>query len=137
MLQFVESHWVEVEIYRTKVRLQCREPNALEGARYFQAVSRSMDRKDEVDGLAQIIQVHLDILVACLKGSEGVEPAFPADGTEAERRAWSPMCSKNGVSASKSRGCVRRLRCAGVCVRRSAASVTAAAGGGTRHSQAA
>ena len=99
MLQFVESHWVEVEIYRTKVRLQCREPNALEGARYFQAVSRSMDRKDEVDGLAQIIQIHLDILVACLKGSEGVEPAFPSDGTEAERRAWVTRIPWNDVSA--------------------------------------
>jgi len=99
MLQFVESHWVEVEIYRTKVRLQCREPNALEGARYFQAVSRSMDRKDEVDGLAQIIQVHLDLLVACLKGSEGVEPAFPADGTEDERRAWVTRIPWNDVSS--------------------------------------
>jgi hypothetical protein len=99
MLQFVESHWVEVEIYRTKVRLQCREPNALEGARYFQAVSRSMDRKDEVDGLAQIIQIHLDLLVACLKGSEGVEPAFPADGTESERRAWVTRIPWNDVSS--------------------------------------
>ena len=88
MLQFVESHWVEVEIRRTKVRLQVREPNALEGARYFQAVSRSIDRKDEVDGLAGIIQIHLDLLVACVKASEGVEPAFPTEGTEAERRAW-------------------------------------------------
>jgi hypothetical protein len=88
MLQFVESHWVEVEIRRTKVRLQVREPNALEGARYFQAVSRSIDRKDEVDGLAGIIQIHLDLLVACVKASEGVEPAFPSEGTEAERRAW-------------------------------------------------
>ena len=99
MLQFVESHWVEVEIYRTKVRLQCREPNALEGARYFQAVSRSMDRKDEVDGLAQIIQIHLDLLVACLKGSEGVEPAFPSEGTEAERRAWVNRIPWNDVSS--------------------------------------
>jgi hypothetical protein len=99
MLQFVESHWVEVEIYRTKVRLQCREPNALEGARYFQAVSRSMDRKDEVDGLAQIIQIHLDLLVACLKGSEGVEPAFPSEGTEAERRAWVTRIPWNDVSS--------------------------------------
>ena len=99
MLTFVESHWVEVEIYRTKVRLQCREPNALEGARYFQAVSRSMDRKDDVDGLAQIIQIHLDLLVACVKGSEGVEPAFPSDGTEAERRAWVTRIPWNDVSA--------------------------------------
>ena len=99
MLTFVESHWVEVEIYRTKVRLQCREPNALEGARYFQAVSRSMDRKDEVDGLASIIQIHLDLLVACVKGSEGVEPAFPSDGTEAERRAWVTRIPWNDVSA--------------------------------------
>jgi len=99
MLTFVESHWVEVEIYRTKVRLQCREPNALEGARYFQAVSRSMDRKDEVDGLAQIIPIHLDLLVACLKGSEGVEPAFPADGTEAERRAWVTRIPWNDISS--------------------------------------
>jgi hypothetical protein len=58
-----------------------------------------MDRKDEVDGLAQIIQVHLDILVACLKGSEGVEPAFPSDGTEAERRAWVTRIPWNDVSA--------------------------------------
>lgn len=88
MLTFVESHWVEVEIRRTKVRLQVREPNALEGARYFQAVSRLVERKDEADGLAAIIQVHLDLLVACVKASEGVEPAYPSEGTEAERRAW-------------------------------------------------
>lgn len=88
MLTFVESHWVEVEIYRTKVRLQVREPNALEGARYFQAVSRMIERKDEADGLAAIIQVHLDLLLAVVKGSEGVSPAFPSEGTEAERRAW-------------------------------------------------
>jgi len=98
MLTFVESHWVEVEIYRTKVRLQCREPNALEGARYFQAVSRSIERKDEVDGLATIIQIHLDLLVACIKASEGVEPAFPSDGTEAERRAWLYRIPWNDVS---------------------------------------
>ncbi len=99
MLQFVESHWVEVEIYRTKVRLQVREPNALEGARYFQAVSRTMDRKDEPDGLASIIQVHLDLLLACVKASEGVEPAFPSEGTEAERRAWLYRIPWNDVSS--------------------------------------
>lgn len=99
MLTFVESHWVEVEIYRTPVRLQVREPNALEGARYFQAVARTMERKDEPDGLSAIIQVHLDLLVACVKGSEGVEPAFPSEGTEAERRAWLYRIPWNDVSA--------------------------------------
>lgn len=99
MLTFVESHWVEVEIHRTKVRLQVREPNALEGARYFQAVARSMDRRDEPDGLASVIQVHLDLLVACVKGSEGVEPAFPSEGTEAERRAWLYRIPWNDVSS--------------------------------------
>ena len=98
MLQFVESHWIEVEIYRTKVRFQVREPNAIEGARYFQAISRAMDRKDEPDGLSVIIQLHLDLLVACLKASEGVEPAFPSEGTEAERRAWINRIPWNDIS---------------------------------------
>lgn len=103
MLQFVESHWIEVEIYRTKVRFKVREPNALEGARYFQAVSRMIERKDEADGLAQIIQIHLDLLVACVKESEGVEPAFPSEGTEAERRAWLyriPWADVSGVAGA-------------------------------------
>lgn len=88
MLEFVESHWVEIKIKGSPVRLQVREPNALEGARYFQAVSRAVERKDDADGLAAVIQIHLDLLLACVKGSEGVTPAFPSEGSEAERRAW-------------------------------------------------
>jgi len=99
MLLFVESHWIEVEIKKTKVRFQVREPNALEGSRYFQAVSRAMEQRDTDDGLTAIIEIHLALLLACVKGTEVIEPAFPSEGTESERRAWLVRIPWTDVSA--------------------------------------
>jgi hypothetical protein len=45
-------------------------------------------RETDPDAFEATIALHIGLLVACVQGSEDFTPTFPADGTEAERRAW-------------------------------------------------
>ena len=89
-IEFVEQHWITVESKRGTARLCVREPNALEGARYMGAISkwRSIMDTDETSGFEGLMEAHAGILVACIRQSEDWTPAFPFDGTTAEKREW-------------------------------------------------
>jgi hypothetical protein len=89
-IEFVEHHWLTVKVKGNTGRLLAREPNALEGARYMAALQKQSDglRSNDPDAFEGTINLHVGLLVACVQGSEDFTPAFPADGTEAERRAW-------------------------------------------------
>ena len=89
-IEFVENHWLTVKVKGSTGRLLAREPNALEGARYMAALQKQADglKGNDPDAFEATIGLHLSLLVACVQGSEDFAPAFPYDGTEAERRAW-------------------------------------------------
>ena len=89
-IEFVEHHWLTVKVKGNTGRLLCREPNALEGARYMAALQKQSDglRSNDPDAFEATIGLHVGLLVACVQGSEDFTPPFPAGGTEAERRAW-------------------------------------------------
>ena len=89
-VEFVEQHRVTVKVKGQSATLLAREPNALEGARYMAALQRQADglRANDPDAFEATIGLHVGLLVACVQGSEDFTPAFPVDGTEAERKAW-------------------------------------------------
>jgi len=88
-VQFVESEWVTVKVKGVEARLQVREPNAMEGVRYFAAVDKHREAmKTDFEALERIIQTHINLLTACVLDSENFEPAFPVAGSEKERAAW-------------------------------------------------
>lgn len=88
-VQFVESEWVAVKVKGVEARLQVREPNAMEGVRYFAAVDKHREAmKTDFEALERIIQTHINLLTACVLDSENFEPAFPKSGSEKERSAW-------------------------------------------------
>jgi hypothetical protein len=89
-IEFVEQHKITVKSKGQTATLLAREPNALEGARYMAALQRhgAGVRATDPDAFEATIALHIGLLVACVEGSEDFTPAFPAGGTEAERRAW-------------------------------------------------
>ena len=89
-IEFVEQHRITVKSKGQTGTLLAREPNALEGARYMAALQRHGVglRETDPDAFEATIALHVGLLVACVEGSEDFTPAFPAGGTEAERRAW-------------------------------------------------
>lgn len=88
--EFVDSEWVKITIKGHAAKLRVREPNALEGARYVAALQRNRPSLDEnAEGaLETIISLHLAMITACTLESAEITPAFPADGNDAEKRAW-------------------------------------------------
>jgi hypothetical protein len=44
MIQFLDSVWLDVTVRGESARLLVREPNALEGVRYFSAIQKWRDR---------------------------------------------------------------------------------------------
>lgn len=88
-VQFVESEWVTVKVKGVEASLLVREPNAMEGARYYAAVDKHRQAMQaDIGALEHLIQTHINLLTACVLESENFEPQFPATGTEKERRAW-------------------------------------------------
>ena len=89
MISFIDSEWVDVKVRGEAARFLVREPNALEGVRYFSSVQKWRERL-ETDELALegLIQCHLNLLSACVLDAEGFAVPFPRDGAPAERSAW-------------------------------------------------
>lgn len=88
-VQFVESEWITVTVKGVEARLLVREPNAMEGVRYFAAIDKHREAmKQDFEALEKVIQTHINLLVACVLDSENFEPAFPKVGSEKERQAW-------------------------------------------------
>ena len=88
-VQFVESEWITVTVKGVEARLLVREPNAMEGVRYFAAIDKHREAmKQDFEALEKVIQTHINLLVACVLDSENFEPAFPKVGSEKERLAW-------------------------------------------------
>lgn len=88
-VQFVESEWITVTVKGVEARLLVREPNAMEGVRYFAAIDKHREAmKEDFEALEKVIQTHINLLVACVLDSENFEPAFPKVGSEKERLAW-------------------------------------------------
>ena len=92
MIEFSENVWLEVEVKGQKGRLLVREPNALEGSRYYGALERLRPRlRDEADdgnALEALVQLHLSLLTACVSASEGFSTELDQDATPAQREAW-------------------------------------------------
>lgn len=89
-IEFVENTWIEITAKGATGRLLVREPNALEGSRYIASLNRYTNglKSDDVDAFENTIATHAALLTACVLESAEITPAFPANGTEAERRAW-------------------------------------------------
>jgi len=89
MIEFLDSVWIDVTVRGAPARLLVREPNALEGVRYFSAIQKWRDRLEtDETALESMIQVHLNLLAACVLNAEGFVVPYPADGTVTERTAW-------------------------------------------------
>ena len=90
MIEFAENVWVDVEVRGQKGRLLVREPNALEGARYFAALDRARTRmrEDDPDALVTLVQLHLTLLTVCVSASEGFAVELDREATPAQREAW-------------------------------------------------
>ena len=98
-IAFIESTWIEVKVHGQTGKLLVREPNALEGVRYFAQVNRLKDSvKDDPEALVAVIQTHINLLSACVLQSEGFSPAFPSSGTDAEKIAWVGMIPWTDIS---------------------------------------
>jgi hypothetical protein len=88
-IEFLDSVWIDVTVRGAPARMLVREPNALEGVRYFSAIQKWRDRlESEETALESMIQVHLNLLAACVLNAEGFAVPYPADGTLTERLAW-------------------------------------------------
>ena len=92
MIEFNENVWIEVEVKGQKGRLLVREPNALEGARYFGAIDKARVRlrADDATGLEleAVIQLHLTLLTVCVSASEGFAQELDKEATPAARSEW-------------------------------------------------
>jgi len=98
-ITFIESTWVEVKVHGQTGRLLVREPNALEGARYFAQITRLRDHvKEDANSLVEIIQAHINLLSACVLQSESFAPAFPSAGSDAEKIAWVSLIPWTDIS---------------------------------------
>jgi len=89
-IEFVEHTWIEITVKGGTGRLLVREPNALEGARYVATLNRysSALQAEDVDAFEHTISAHVGMLTACVLESEDITPAFPAGGSETDRRSW-------------------------------------------------
>ena len=89
-IEFVENHWLDIKSKGATGKLLVREPNALEGARYMAGLQKHTDglRLNDADSFEAVISLHLGLLLVCVQESKSIKPPFPADGTEADRRAW-------------------------------------------------
>lgn len=89
-IEFVDNTWLEITVKGASGRLLVREPNALEGARYIASLNRNNTglREDDIDSFENTIAAHAAILTACILESADITPAFPANGSESERRTW-------------------------------------------------
>lgn len=89
-IEFVDNTWIEITVKESKGRLLVREPNALEGARYIASLNRHNSglKEDDIDSFENTIAAHAAILTACILESADITPAFPANGSESERRTW-------------------------------------------------
>jgi len=92
MIEFNENMWIDVEVKSQKGRLLVREPNALEGARYFGAIDKARVRlrADDATGLEleAVIQLHITLLTVCVSASEGFAQELDREATPAAREAW-------------------------------------------------
>jgi len=92
MIEFNENIWIDVEVKSQKGRLLVREPNALEGARYFGAIDKARVRlrADDATGLEleAVIQLHITLLTVCVSASEGFAQELDREATPAAREAW-------------------------------------------------
>jgi hypothetical protein len=92
MIEFNENVWIDVEVKGQKGRLLVREPNALEGARYYGALDkvRGRLRAEDADetALEALVQLHLSLLTACVSASEGFAQELDKEATPAARSAW-------------------------------------------------
>jgi len=92
MIEFNENVWLEVEVKGQKGRLLVREPNALEGARYYGALEKARVRlrAEDADGTAleALVQLHLSLLTACVFASEGFVQELDKEATPAARSEW-------------------------------------------------
>ena len=92
MIEFNENVWIEVEVKGQKGRLLVREPNALEGSRYYGALDRARVRLRAEDAtgteLEAVIQLHITLLTACVSASEGFAQELDREATAAAREAW-------------------------------------------------
>jgi len=92
MIEFNENIWIDVEVKGQKGRLLVREPNSLEGARYFGAIDKARVRlrADDATGLEleAVIQLHLTLLTVCVSASEGFAQELDREATVAAREAW-------------------------------------------------
>jgi len=92
MIEFNENIWIDVEVKSQKGRLLVREPNALEGARYFGAIDKARVRlrADDATGLEleAVIQLHITLLTVCVSASEGFAQELDKEATPAARSAW-------------------------------------------------
>jgi predicted metal-dependent hydrolase len=92
MIEFSENVWLEVEVKGVKGRLLVREPNALEGARYYGALekARTRLRAEDADGSAieALVQLHLSLLTACVSASEGFAQELDKEASPSAREAW-------------------------------------------------
>ena len=88
-IEFLDSVWIDVTVRGAPARFLVREPNALEGVRYFSAMQKWRDRLEtEETALESMIQLHLNLLAACVLNADGFAVPYPADGTVTERLAW-------------------------------------------------
>jgi len=92
MIEFNENIWIDVEVKSQKGRLLVREPNALEGARYYGAIDKARVRlrADDATGLEleAVIQLHITLLTVCVSASEGFAQELDREATPAAREAW-------------------------------------------------
>lgn len=89
-IEFTENSWIEITAKGATGRLLVREPNALEGAKYIATLNRHSNalQSEDIDAFEATIAAHAAMLTACVLESADITPAFPANGTESERRAW-------------------------------------------------
>jgi hypothetical protein len=89
-IEFVENTWIEITVKGSTGRLLVREPNALEGARYLATLNKhsSALQAEDVEAFEATIAAHVGLLTACVLESADITPAFPANGTESDRRGW-------------------------------------------------
>lgn len=92
MIEFSENVWLEVEVKGQKGRLLVREPNALEGARYYGALEKARTRlrgeDADASALEALVQLHLSLLTACVSASDGFGQELDKEATPAAREAW-------------------------------------------------
>lgn len=103
-IEFVDSVWLDLTVRGAPARFLVREPNALEGVRYFSAVQKWRDRlESDETALESMIQVHLNLLAACVLNAEGFAVPYPAEGSLTQRLEWLvrlPWSDVSGIASA-------------------------------------